>query len=48
MQNEEFIEQAHQAINTRDMAGKAILDQMVQHIYWIENGQVKRMEIRTP
>src|SRR5512133_2350062 len=35
----ETVVDVHQVVC--DMAGKVILDQMVQHIYWIENDQVK-------
>jgi hypothetical protein len=34
----------HQVV--RDLDGKVILDQMVQHVYSIENGLIARMEIR--
>jgi hypothetical protein len=34
----------HQIV--RDLAGAVLADQMVQHVYLLENGRVKRMEIR--
>lgn len=34
----------HQVV--RDLDGNIILDEMVQHIYTIENGLIKRMEIK--
>ncbi len=30
----------------RDLEGKVILDQRVEHVYWIEDGLIRRMEIR--
>ena len=36
----------HQVV--RDLAGKVLADQMVQHIYLIENGLIRSMEIRKP
>jgi hypothetical protein len=36
----------HQVV--RDMSGTVLVDQMVQHLYTIEDGRVKRMEIRQP
>jgi ketosteroid isomerase-like protein len=36
----------HQVV--RDLAGKVLADQMVQHIYHIEDGLIRSMEIRTP
>lgn len=34
----------HQVI--RDLAGKVLLDRMVEHVYTLENGLIDRMEIR--
>jgi len=34
----------HQVV--RDLAGKILMDRMVQHAYRIEDGLIKRMEIR--
>jgi hypothetical protein len=34
----------HQVV--RDLDGNVILDQMVQHVYTIEEGLIERMEIR--
>jgi hypothetical protein len=34
----------HQVV--RDLDGNIILDQMVQHVYFIQNGLIKSMEIR--
>lgn len=34
----------HQTV--RDLAGKVLSDQMVQHVYTMEDGLVRRMEIR--
>jgi hypothetical protein len=36
--------QVHQTV--RDLSGKVILDQMIQHIYLIRNGLIQSMEIR--
>ena len=36
--------QVHQTV--RDLAGNVILDQMVQHVYHIQNGLIQSMEIR--
>jgi hypothetical protein len=36
----------HQVV--RDRAGNLIADEMVQHVYLIENGLVRSMEIRKP
>ncbi|MBW4528988.1 MAG: nuclear transport factor 2 family protein [Phormidium tanganyikae FI6-MK23] len=44
-----IIVDVHQVV--RDLEGKLILDQRVQHIYTIENGLIQRMDIqeaRTP
>lgn len=30
----------------RDLAGRVLTDQMVQHVYLVQNGLVRRMEIR--
>jgi Iap family predicted aminopeptidase len=37
--------QVHQTV--RDLGGKVILDQMVQHIYLIRKGLIQSMEIRS-
>ena len=37
--------QVHQTV--RDLSGKVILDQMVQHIYLIRKGLIQSMEIRS-
>lgn len=34
----------HQVV--RDMEGKVLMDQMVKHVYRIEDGLIRRMEIR--
>ena len=34
----------HQVV--RDLEGKVLVDQMVDHVYRIENGLIRRMEIR--
>jgi hypothetical protein len=36
--------QVHQIV--RDLAGNILLDQMVQHIYLLQEGLIRRMEIR--
>jgi hypothetical protein len=36
----------HQVV--RDLSGSLLLDQMVQHIYTIENGLIRKMEIKEP
>ncbi|MEW6735546.1 MAG: nuclear transport factor 2 family protein [Acidobacteriota bacterium] len=36
----------HQVV--RDLAGNILVDQMVQHIYLIEDGLIKNMEIKNP
>ena len=36
----------HQVV--RDLAGKVLAEQMVQHIYLIEDGLIRSMEIRKP
>jgi hypothetical protein len=36
----------HQVV--RDLAGNVVLDQMVEHIYVIDNGLIRSMEIRKP
>jgi hypothetical protein len=38
------IVQVHQTV--RDLDGKIMLDHMVQHVYLIENGLIRSMEIR--
>jgi hypothetical protein len=32
----------------RDLAGSVVADQMVQHVYTLEDSLVRRMEIREP
>ncbi len=34
----------HQVV--RDLSGRLILDRMVQHVYWVRDCQIERMEIR--
>jgi hypothetical protein len=34
----------HQVV--RDLRGAVVTDQMVQHVYEIDNGLIRRMEIR--
>lgn len=34
----------HQVI--RDLSGSLLVERMVQHVYWIENGLIRSMEIR--
>jgi ketosteroid isomerase-like protein len=36
----------HQTV--RDLSGKVLLDQMVEHVYRIEDGLIRSMEIRSP
>jgi hypothetical protein len=36
----------HQVV--RDLAGNILLDQMVQHVYSIEDGLIERMDIQKP
>ena len=40
------IVRVHQVV--RDLAGNILLDQIVEHIYDIENGLIRSMEIRKP
>ena len=42
----QVIVDVHQVV--RDRAGKLIADEMVQHVYRIEDGLVRSMEIRKP
>jgi|SRR6266850_2410871 hypothetical protein len=35
----------HQVV--RDLSGRVVTDRMVQHVYRIENGAIRHMEIRT-
>jgi hypothetical protein len=42
----EIVADVHQVV--RDREGKLLLDQMVQHIYVIENGLIRSMQIRNP
>jgi ketosteroid isomerase-like protein len=36
----------HQVV--RDLSGNILVDQMVQHVYSIQNGLIERMDIRKP
>jgi hypothetical protein len=36
----------HQVV--RDLEGKVLMDQMVTHVYSLEDGLIRRMEIRSP
>ena len=36
----------HQVV--RDLAGKALVDQMVSHVFLIEDGQIRRFDIGEP
>ena len=36
----------HQVI--RDLAGKVLMDQIIQHVYFIQDGLIERMDIRQP
>jgi hypothetical protein len=38
--------EVHQVV--RDLAGKVLLDRMVQHVYRIRGGLIERMDIRDP
>jgi len=38
--------EVHQVV--RNLAGDILKDQMVRHAYVIENGRIKRMDIRNP
>ena len=38
--------EVHQVV--RDMSGKILVDQMVQHVYTIRDGLIQRMDIRMP
>jgi hypothetical protein len=40
----EVIVEVHQIV--RNLQGKVLVDQMVGHIFWIEDGLVKRFDIR--
>jgi ketosteroid isomerase-like protein len=42
----EIVVEVHQVVH--DLAGKLLVDQMVGHIFRIENGLVKRFDIREP
>ena len=42
--NGEIIVEVHQTV--RDLTGKVLLDQMVGHIFAIEDGLIKRFDIR--
>jgi len=32
----------------RDLTGRILVDQIVQHVYSIQNGLIERMDIRKP
>jgi hypothetical protein len=36
----------HQVV--RDLSGKILLDRMVQHVYFVQDGLITRMDIREP
>jgi ketosteroid isomerase-like protein len=36
----------HQVV--RELSGKLLLDQMVEHVYHVEDGRIRSMEIREP
>jgi hypothetical protein len=36
----------HQVV--RDLSGKILADQMIQHVYFIRNGLIERMDIQSP
>ena len=38
--------EVHQVV--RDLDGKLLVDQMVQHVYVIQDGRIVRMDIQTP
>ena len=40
----EVIVEVHQVV--RDLKGKLLVDKMVGHIFWFENGLVRRFDIR--
>ena len=41
----ETVVEVHQVV--RDLSGKVVFDQMVQHVYTIRNGLIERMDIRS-
>jgi hypothetical protein len=45
-QNGCIVVEVHQVV--RNLAGDILKDQMVRHVYVIENGRIKRMDIRDP
>lgn len=42
----EIVVDVHQVVH--DRAGNLLADQRVQHVYRVENGLIKSMQIRTP
>ncbi len=40
----DWVVEVHQVV--RDMSGKTLADQMVQHVYTIKDGLIERMDIR--
>jgi hypothetical protein len=40
----EAIVEVHQTV--RDLNGKVLIDQMVGHIFWLEEGRIKQFDIR--
>lgn len=42
----DVVVEVHQVVH--DRAGNLLVDGNVQHVYHLENGLIKRMEIRTP
>jgi ketosteroid isomerase-like protein len=43
---DEAVVEVHQVV--RDLAGKILMDQVVQHVYRIRDGLIERMDIREP
>jgi len=41
---DEVIVEVHQTV--RDLEGKVLVDHMVGHIFWLEDGRIKRFDIR--
>jgi nuclear transport factor 2 (NTF2) superfamily protein len=42
--NDEVTVEVHQTV--RDLEGKVLLDHMVGHIFWLEDGLIRRFDIR--
>ena len=42
----DMVVEVHQVV--RDLAGKVLVDRMVQHVYRIRGGLIERMDIRDP